>query len=376
MTESNPDPDIVFEKVLEDLGDDAFRKNGKLDRLQVDELYMRRDITPDQAVAIEKALQTEGVEIIEESSDSIPLTELEVQGPQSTALDYIASYARKYQFLDAREEVECGEAIQTALELRNKDSSRNDALAERIFARAQAAKSKLVTRNIRLVLKVAFNSGFRNRSDTEDLVQLGLIGLLRAAEKFDPNWGTRFSTYAVWWIRQAMHRGIADQSSLIRIPVHMQAKIAKYRRARRMLRLKDTYSGKQIRPIAEYLAWTEEYTAKIAELAEQQIISLDAPVNSSGEMKVKDQLSDVGPKPDEVYMQREKVRIVNDVVEQLGDKRLTDIIKKRFGLYGSTETLEKIGDDYGLTRERIRQLEVKALQMLRHPSRSKRLRDL
>ena len=376
MTESETSLDIVFEKALEDLDDDAFRNKGKLDRSHVDKLYARRGISADQAVAIEKALQTEGVVIIEETAESIPSLESAGAGLRSTALDYLVSVAKRYPFLDAREEVECGEAIQAAFELRDKESFQHDALAERVFARAEAAKSKLITRNIRLVVKTAFEWQFRNRLDVDDLVQIGLIGLMRASDKFDPNWGTRFSTYAAWWIRQAMQRGIADQGSTIRIPAYMQESITKYRRVRRTLKFGDTYNGTQIKSIAESLAWTEEYTAKVAEFAEQRLVSLDAPIGSNGETKVGDVLSDDRPTPAEAYMQTERAKRVIRIVEQLGDERLIDIIKRRFGFGGSSETLQEIGDDYGITRERIRQLESLALQKLRHPTRLARLRDV
>ena len=368
MTEVPADQERgVFRLTLEDLQDDAFRKKGPLDRTAVDALYLKRGITPEEAIAIEKALVSSGVEILDETGEVDLESQETIDEAAETALDHLLRVARRQPLLTQDEEIRLGSAIQRALSL---EPGVDGDLPKRIIGAAEKARAQLVTRNVRLVIKVAFDPRFRGRLDRDDLVQMGLIGLMRAAEKFDPSWETRFSTYAMWWIRQAMGRGIADQGSTVRIPVHMRQAISLYRRKARSV---DRASGGQITAIAETLGWTEEYTAKVATFAEQRTISMDAPIGGDDDLTLKDVLADETQAPERTLIEKDIAEKVRSLVKALEDERLTDIISRRFGIHGEEETLQEIGDDYGVTRERIRQLEAKALSILRKRSIAKRL---
>ena len=362
----------VFRLTLEDLRDDAFRKKTPLERTAVDALYLKRGISPEEAIAIERALKNVGVTILDESDDF----DCDDFGEESqdtgndtpkTALENLLRTARGQPLLTPDEEKRLGHAIQRALSL---DVSADGEFIDRIRENAQKARDKLITRNVRLVVKVAFDARNRNRLDVDDLVQMGLIGLMRAAEKFDPTWETRFSTYAMWWIRQAIGRGIDDQATTIRIPVHMRHAIYRYRRKARDI---DRASGDQIAAIAESLGWTEEYTAKVATFAEQRTISMDAPMGKEEEFTLQDVLADEMQAPDSTLIEKDTTEQVRELVEGLGDERLSAIVSRRFGLYGEEETLQQIASDYDVTRERIRQLEGKALRILKKKRIARRL---
>lgn len=360
----------LVDRTLEDLGDDAYRQNGTLKRSEIDSTYLRRGISPDEAIAIERALIADGVKII----DDTEVTEATFEGIPSptvgTALDQLMGLARKYPLLSEAEERELGYAIQDSLRLTVSELEAQSLISERTFRRAEQAKTKLVTSNIRLVAKMAFDRRFRFRMDPEDLVQFGLIGLMRACDKYDPDWGTRFSTYAVWWIRQAISRGIANEGSTIRLPVHMRSQISKFRRTRRSLGLPMEYRAADIPKIAEALGWDKAFAGRIAQLSEQKVISYDVPIGEDGSSTLGDMISDEAPSPEEVAIANDLAEVLGELVNDLGNARLIDIVRRRFGIGGPAETLEQIGEDYGVTRERIRQLESKALKILRRRARS------
>ena len=355
---------------IEDLEDDAIRKKGALYRAAVDTFYLKRGLTPEEAITVEKALFAAGISIVEERTgddcgDALPKEQIGLAG---SALDYLVRSARRTPFLTRHEEIECAHAIGQAAMV---PEGADDPVSERIRTRGEAAKALLVTRNIRLVVKMAFDYRPGGRLDTEDLVQMGLIGLMRAAEKFDPSWETKFSTYASWWIRQAMSRGLADHGTTIRVPVHMRSRISKYRRAVRAL---ENYGAPaDVKAVAEKLGWTDEFAAKVATFAEQRTVSLDAPIGGDEGSTIKDMVADAGPSPEQMVINHDLAESVKDLLSELEDERLVDIVTRRFGLEGDEETLQEIGDDYGLTRERIRQLEERAIRLLRRRAHLARL---
>ncbi len=363
--DSDSDREALIRRTLEDLSDDAYRQDGQLKRHEIDAVYLRRGILPDEAVAIEMALHAEGTTIVDEDRGSDPGDATEWKS--GTALDQLLGYARRYGRVSTVEEAELGYAIQQGLRVLERGGDACSEVERRILDRAARAKTRLITANIGLVAKMAFDRRFRYRMEPEDLVQIGMIGLMRACEKFDPNWGTKFSTYAVWWIRQAIGRGIHDQAATIRLPVHMRERIAKYRRTRRALGLGLEYSASDIDAIAGSLGWDEAYTARVAQLSEQKVISYDAPVNEDGGT-FSDFISDESPNPEEHAIAADLAEVIGTLVADL-DERQRDIVRRRFGLSGREETLQEIGDDYGITRERIRQIEDKALRILRGRAR-------
>ena len=373
--DDSSDRDDLFDRTLEDLTDDAETRQNTLIRGQVDALYLRRNLTPEQTVALERALKAAGIRIAEDKEQSTNLQSDTDGVPHSGALNHLLALARQYPFLDADSEAACGEAVQRSLEIRSRKNGELDDVERRVVAAGDKAHATLVTSNIRLVAKVAFEPRFRGGVDLDDLVQLGLIGLMRAAEKFDPDWETRFSTYAVWWIRQGISRGIADQGRTIRLPVHVIDRVSRFNKTRRSLGLGSNYATGHISRIADSLGWTDAYTARIAQIAEMRIVPLDAPVADDRQTPLVDLVEDSSPTPEQETVRSDTALRVRALVAELEDARLRDIVSSRFGLLSDAETLEQIGDRYGVTRERIRQLEEKALRMLSKRAKKRKLTD-
>ena len=359
-----PLPD-VFCLTLEDLTDEAETRDGVLDREAVDVLYLRRGIEPGQAIAIERALKSAGIVIREDESESPP-PPAKAPGPSATALDYLLWCARGYRLLSHDEEAAYGEAVQRARLVGGKPASERSDLESRLLEAGARARTRLVLSNIRLVAKFANDPSVRGRLDMDDLVQVGLLGLIRAADRYDPAFETRFSTYAVWWIRRFISRTIDDEGRTIRLPVHVHERVRKFRRARRVLESDGASRRPDISRVADALGWTTTETARVASLAEMRVVSLDDRMDPRGETTYAERMEADSPSPESVYEVFERDERLRRLVEGLGNRRLQDIVVRRFGLDGDDAlTLQELGERYGVTRERIRQLEAKALRNLR-----------
>ncbi len=246
-------------------------------------------------------------------------------------------------------------------------------LAEQIALGSKSAKDELIEANLRLVVSIAKRHVGKGMYFL-DLIQEGNLGLIKAVEKFDYSKGYKFSTYATWWIRQAITRAIADQARTIRIPVHMVETIHKVSRTARQL-LQELGREPTTDEIAESLGITPEKVREIMKIA-QDPVSLETPIGEEEDSHLGDFVEDVdSPAPSETASYALLREQLCNILHTL-TPREEQVIKLRFGLEdGRPRTLEEVGRQFEITRERIRQIEAKALRKLRHPSRSKTLKD-
>ena len=331
-------------------------KSGVITQEEIGAKLVSFDLTNEQLQAVLQMIQDEGISIEEQEEVIIKDEELKeiisnvkVDDPVKVYLKDIGSV----QLLNSDQEIE---------------------LAKRIQEGDEFAKRELSERNLKLVVSIA--KKYVNRSSMQflDLIQEGNLGLLKAVEKFDYTKGFRFSTYATWWIRQAITRAIADQARTIRIPVHMVETIHKLSRVSKQL-LQELGRDPSNAEIAERMGITEQRVCEIQKIA-QDPVSLESPVGEEEESKIADFVEDESiSSPSENASQNLLKTQLMAVIETL-TPREQKVIRLRYGLDDShPRTLEEVGREFNVTRERIRQIEAKALRKLRHPNRSKRLQD-
>ncbi len=252
------------------------------------------------------------------------------------------------------------------------DSEEEKELAEKMMEGDLAARDRLVEANLRLVVSIAkryVNKGMFFL----DLIQEGNLGLMKAVEKFDPSMGFKFSTYATWWIRQAITRAIADQARTIRVPVHMVETIHKVSRYQREM-IQERGREPSADEIAAKMGMTTDKIREIMKIA-QDPVSLETPIGEEEDSHLGDFIPDEDtPAPNDAASQTILREVIEKELETL-TPREAKVIRLRFGLVdGKTRTLEEVGQEFKITRERIRQIEAKALRKLRHPSRARHLK--
>ncbi|MBP5445615.1 MAG: RNA polymerase sigma factor RpoD [Acholeplasmatales bacterium] len=283
----------------------------------------------------------------------------------------------KFPLLTAKEEKDLALKVakaNKAKELLANDDSLTDIEKEKLnkdISNGEFAKEKLINSNLKLVVSIAKNYEGKGMQFL-DLIQEGSMGLMKAVEKFVPEMGNKFSTYATWWIRQAITRAVADQGRTIRIPVHMVETINKLLREQRRL-VQELSRDPSVEELAEALNITSEKVQMILKTA-QEPISLEKPVGEEDDSSLGDFVADPNGLDPYEYTSNEMLkRELEDILNEL-QERERKVIKLRFGLEdGRCHTLEEVGLEFGITRERIRQIESKAIKKLKQPSRSKRL---
>ena len=341
------------------------KRKGTLTYKEIMNALMELDMDPDQLDKVLETLEALGVEVVNElepQPEAEPAdtadTKLEddLSVPEGISIDDpVRMYLKeigKVPLLTAEEEIE---------------------IAKRLETGDEEAKKKLSEANLRLVVSIAKRYVGRGMLFL-DLIQEGNLGLIKAVEKFDYRKGFKFSTYATWWIRQAITRAIADQARTIRIPVHMVETINKLIRVSRQLLQQ---YGREPTPeeIAKEMGISEAKVREIIKIA-QEPVSLETPIGEEEDSHLGDFIpDDDAPAPAEAAsfaLMKEQLLDVLDTLTPREEK----VLRLRFGLDdGRQRTLEEVGKEFNVTRERIRQIEAKALRKLRHPSRSKKLKD-
>ena len=366
ITPNQPDKKTVLKELME-LG----KSKGQLSNKEILDAIGEMDIDPEHLEKFYDTLETNGIEIVE-TLDDIILNDAE--------LSSIASGNVNDDDLDspeASDSITIDDPVKIYLKEIGRvpllTSEEETELAKKIANGDIAAKKRLSEANLRLVVSIAKRYLGRGMQFL-DLIQEGNLGLIKAVDKFDHTKGFKFSTYATWWIRQAITRAIADQARTIRIPVHMVETINKVKKISSQL-LHQNGHEPTAEEIAEVINMPTDKVREIMRVA-QEPVSLETPIGEEEDSHLGDFIPDEdAPAPQDAASHTLLKEQLAEVLATL-TPREEKVLKLRFGLEdGRSRTLEEVGEEFNVTRERIRQIEAKALRKLRHPSRSKKLKD-
>jgi RNA polymerase primary sigma factor len=367
-----PSLDDQIKKLLE-----KGKKRGTLTYEEINGVFDNvDDVAPERMDDLLEEIASLGIEIVEEQTKDEKPSDREEQEealPAGLALDdpvrmYLKEIGR-VPLLSMEDE----RRLAMSIEAGEKEALKNGTADNGVIFEGDEAKRKLTEANLRLVVSIAKKYVGRGMLFL-DLIQEGNLGLIRAVEKFDYRKGYKFSTYATWWIRQAITRALADQARTIRIPVHMVETINRLIKISRQL-LQELGRDPTVEEIANEMGLTPEKVREVIKIS-QEPISLETPIGEEEDSHLGDFIEDqeaVAPaEAASVMLLKEKMQ---DVLKNLTERE-RKVLVLRFGLEdGHQRTLEEVGQEFGVTRERIRQIEAKALRKLRHPSRGKALKD-
>ena len=362
---------VKFEEKLKELVALGKKKKSVLEIQEINDFFSDMELSPEQMEQVFEYLEAKGIDVLRINSDTdddddmevilsdedeVDMEKIDLSVPDGISIeDPVRMYLKeigKVPLLSAEEEVE---------------------LAKRMAEGDEEAKKRLAEANLRLVVSIAKRYVGRGMLFL-DLIQEGNLGLIKAVEKFDYQKGFKFSTYATWWIRQAITRAIADQARTIRIPVHMVETINKLIRVSRQL-LQELGREPTPEEIAEELDMPVERVREILKIS-QEPVSLETPIGEEEDSHLGDFIQDDNvPVPAEAAAATLLKEQLDEVLDTLTERE-QKVLRLRFGMNdGRARTLEEVGKEFDVTRERIRQIEAKALRKLRHPSRSRKLRD-
>lgn len=362
---------VKFEEKLKELLALGKKKKNILEIQEINEIFADMELEPEQMEKVFEYLEGQNIdvlringdvdddddlEVVITDEDEVDVEKIDLSVPDGISIeDPVRMYLKeigKVPLLSAEEEIE---------------------LAKRMAEGDEDAKKRLAEANLRLVVSIAKRYVGRGMLFL-DLIQEGNLGLIKAVEKFDYEKGFKFSTYATWWIRQAITRAIADQARTIRIPVHMVETINKLIRVSRQL-LQELGREPSPEEIAEELDMPVERVREILKIS-QEPVSLETPIGEEEDSHLGDFIQDDNvPVPAEAAAATLLKEQLGEVLNTLTDRE-QKVLRLRFGMNdGRARTLEEVGKEFDVTRERIRQIEAKALRKLRHPSRSRKLRD-
>lgn len=364
-----------FSEKLQELVEQGKKKKNVLEYQEINDHFKEMPLDPDALEKVFDYLETCGIDVLRipdsdedvfiisdddginlDEEEEVDVENIDLSVPEGVSIeDPVRMYLKeigKVPLLSAEEEIE---------------------LAKRMEEGDEAAKKRLAEANLRLVVSIAKRYVGRGMLFL-DLIQEGNLGLIKAVEKFDYRKGYKFSTYATWWIRQAITRAIADQARTIRIPVHMVETINKLIRVSRQL-LQELGREPQPEEIAEKMDMSVDRVREILKIS-QEPVSLETPIGEEEDSHLGDFIQDDNvPVPADAaaftLLKEQLVEVLNTLTD-----REQKVLRLRFGLDdGRARTLEEVGKEFNVTRERIRQIEAKALRKLRHPSRSRKLKD-
>ena len=382
--ESHVLDDAVKQSIIKDLTEKAGGKGKKtLSYTDISNRLGDIDLDKDQMDEIYDALIGKGIEIVMENEpDDLDLMEIDDEDVDDPEVDAVIAENPEAKEIDLEATISKNIAVDDPVRMYLKEigkvplltAQEEIDLAKRMEAGDEYAKQKLCEANLRLVVSIAKKYVGRGMLFL-DLIQEGNLGLIKAVDKFDWTKGYKFSTYATWWIRQAITRSIADQARTIRIPVHMVETINKLTRIQRQL-VQDLGRDPTAEEIAEKMEGISPEKVREIQKIALEPVSLETPIGEEDDSHLGDFIEDKEAMSPDEYANNQLLKDEINMVLQGLTEREEKVLRLRFGLYdGRTRTLEEVGKEFNVTRERIRQIEAKALRKLKHPTRSKRLKD-